>query len=85
MMLALIAALIANVLNAFRHPSDSHVPATLAAGLPQGGLGGRDRAQRAVTVAASLVAGLPGPVAILLYAVVLSLPVWAACWWVRRY
>lgn len=39
----------------------------------------------AVTVAASLVAGLLGPVAILLYAIVLSLPVWAACWWLGRY
>ena len=39
----------------------------------------------AVTVAASLVAGLLGPVAILLYAVVLSLPVWAACWWLGRH
>ena len=38
----------------------------------------------AVTVAASLVAGLLGPVAILLYAIVLSLPVWAACWWLGR-
>lgn len=39
----------------------------------------------AVTVAASLVAGLLGPVAILLYAIVLSLPVWATCWWLGRY
>ena len=39
----------------------------------------------AVTVAASLVAGLLGPVAILLYAVVLSLPVWATGWWLARY
>ena len=39
----------------------------------------------AVTVAASLVAGLLGPVAILLYAVVLSLPVWATGWWLGRY
>ena len=39
----------------------------------------------AVTVAASLVAGLLGPVAILVYAIVLSLPVWAACWWLGRY
>ena len=39
----------------------------------------------AVTVAASLVAGLLGPVAILLYAVVLSLPVWAAGWWLGRH
>lgn len=38
----------------------------------------------AVTVAASLVAGLLGPVAIALYAVVLSLPVWAASWWLKR-
>ena len=39
----------------------------------------------AVTVAASLVAGLLGPVAIALYAVVLSVPVWIA-WYglVRR-
>ena len=35
----------------------------------------------AVTVAASLVAGLLGPVAIAVYAVVLSLPVWLAWWW----
>ena len=39
----------------------------------------------AVTVAASLVAGLLGPVAVAVYAIVLSLPAWAA-WWclVRR-
>ena len=38
----------------------------------------------AVTVAASLVAGLLGPVAIAMYAIVLSLPVWAAWWWLAR-
>ena len=38
----------------------------------------------AVTVAASLVAGLLGPIAIALYAVVLSLPVWIAWWWLAR-
>ena len=38
----------------------------------------------AVTVAASLVAGLLGPIAIALYAVTLSLPVWAAWWWLER-
>ena len=38
----------------------------------------------AVTVAASLVAGLLGPIAIALYAVTLSLPVWAAWWWLKR-
>ena len=38
----------------------------------------------AVTLAASMVAGLLGPVAILLYAVVLSLPVWATGWWLGR-
>ena len=38
----------------------------------------------AVTVAASLVAGLLGPVAIANYAIVLSLPVWAAWWWLVR-
>ena len=39
----------------------------------------------AVTVAASVVAGLLGPVAIAVYAVVLSVPVWIAwCWLVRR-
>ena len=38
----------------------------------------------AVTVAATLVAGLLGPVAILVYAAVLSLPVWAASWWLGR-
>ena len=37
-----------------------------------------------VTVAASLVAGLLGPVAIAVYAAVLSLPVWAAWWWLKR-
>ena len=39
----------------------------------------------AVTVSASLVAGLLGPVAIARYAVVLSVPVWIAWYWpVRR-
>ncbi len=38
----------------------------------------------AVSVAASVVAGLLGPVAIAIYAVVLSLPVWAASWWLAR-
>ena len=38
----------------------------------------------AVTVAASLVAGLLGPIAIAVYAAVLSLPVWIAWWWLAR-
>ena len=38
----------------------------------------------AVTVAASLVAGLLGPVAIAIYAIVLSLPVWGTWWWLER-
>ena len=38
----------------------------------------------AVSVAASVVAGLLGPAAIAIYAVVLSLPVWAAWWWLAR-
>ena len=38
----------------------------------------------AVTVAASVVAGLLGPVAIALYAIVLSLPVWFAWWWLAH-
>ena len=37
-----------------------------------------------LTVAASLVAGLLGPIAIAVYAVTLSLPVWAASWWLER-
>ena len=38
----------------------------------------------AVTVAASVVAGLLGPIAIALYAAVVSLPVWAAWWWLAH-
>ena len=38
----------------------------------------------AATVAASLVAGLLGPVAIAIYAIVLSLPVWGTWWWLVR-
>ena len=38
----------------------------------------------AVTVAATVVAGLLGPVAIAVYAVVLSLPVWATWWWLAH-
>ncbi len=38
----------------------------------------------AVSVAASVAAGLLGPVAIAIYAVVLSLPVWATWWWLVR-
>ena len=38
-----------------------------------------------VTVAASLVAGLLGPVAIAVYAAVLSLPVWMAWWCLARW
>ena len=38
----------------------------------------------AVTVAASLAAGLLGPVVIAVYAMVLSLPVWSAWWWLVR-
>ena len=38
----------------------------------------------AVTVAASLMAGLLGPVAVAAYAVVLSLPVWLAGGWLAR-
>ena len=38
----------------------------------------------AVTVAASLVAGLLGPLAIAVYAVVLSAPVWLSWYWLAR-
>ena len=38
----------------------------------------------AVTVAASLVGGLLGPVAIVICAIVFSLPVWVAWWWLVR-
>ena len=38
----------------------------------------------AVTVAASVVAGLLGPVAIAFFAVVLSVPVWVAWYWLVR-
>ena len=38
----------------------------------------------AVTVAASVVAGLLGPIAIAIYAVVLSVPVWVAWYWLLR-
>ena len=38
----------------------------------------------AVTVMASLVAGLLGPIAIAIYAIVISLPVWGAWWWLAR-
>ncbi len=38
----------------------------------------------AVTIAASVVAGLLGPVAIGVCAVVVSLPVWGAWWWLVR-
>ena len=38
----------------------------------------------AVTVVASVVAGLLGPIAIALYAVVLSVPVWVAWYWLLR-
>ena len=41
------------------------------------GLGG-------LTVAASVVAGLLGPIAIAVYAIVLSLPVWLAWWWLAH-
>ena len=38
----------------------------------------------AVMVPASLVAGLLGPVAVAVYAVVLSVPVWIAWYWLAR-
>ena len=38
----------------------------------------------AFTVAATVVAGLLGPIAIAVYAIVLSLPVWLAWWWLAR-
>lgn len=38
----------------------------------------------AVTVTATLVAGLLGPVAIAIGVIVLSLPVWGAWWWLVR-
>ena len=38
----------------------------------------------AATVAASLVAGLLGPVAIAVYALVLSVPAWIAWYWLLR-
>ena len=37
-----------------------------------------------VTVAASLVAGLLGPIAIAAWALVISLPAWIAGWWLAR-
>ena len=37
-----------------------------------------------VTIAASVVAGLLGPVAIAIYAIMLSLPVWGTWWWLVR-
>ena len=37
-----------------------------------------------VTVAASLVAGLLGPVVIAIHAIMLRLPVWGAWWWPAR-
>ena len=39
----------------------------------------------AVTVAASVVAGLLGPIAIAVYAIVLSLPVWLGWWCLARW
>ena len=38
----------------------------------------------AVTVAASVVAGLLGSVAVAVFAVVFSMPVWGAWWWLVR-
>ena len=38
----------------------------------------------AVTVAASVVAGLLGPIAVAAFAVVLSVPTWAAWWWLAH-
>lgn len=38
----------------------------------------------AMTVAASVFAGLLGPVAIAVCALVFSAPVWLACWWLAR-
>ena len=38
----------------------------------------------AATVTATLIAGLLGPLAIAVYAAVLSLPVWIAWWWLVR-
>ena len=38
----------------------------------------------AATVAVTLIAGLLGPLAIAVYAAVLSLPVWIAWWWLAR-
>ena len=37
-----------------------------------------------LSVGAALVAGLLGPIAIALYALVLSFPVWIAGWWLAR-
>ena len=38
----------------------------------------------ATTVVASVFAGLLGPVAIVLYAVIFSLPAWGAWWWLAH-
>ena len=38
----------------------------------------------ALTVAASVFAGLLGPVAIAIYTVIVSLPAWAAWWWLAH-
>lgn len=37
-----------------------------------------------MTVVAALFAGLLGPIAIAVYAIALSLPVWALTWWLAR-
>ena len=38
----------------------------------------------AVTVAASVLAGLLGPITIAVYGIVLSLPVWGSWWWLAH-
>ena len=74
---------VAGVRRTLRPPSGAGLSAALAPGLPARGLVGGHRARRGHG-AAALVAGLLGPIAIAVYAAVLSLPVWIAWWWLAR-
>ena len=67
-----------------RAAAGARPPPPLAARLSARLLVGRGVALGAKTVAASVSAGLLGPVAIALCAVIFSLPAWGAWWWLAH-
>ena len=67
-----------------RGPSDHSTMARCSASVKPEVTKSCGRPQIALRMAATVVAGLLGPIAIALYAIMLSLPVWVAWWWLAH-